>query len=162
MTSVSAGHIILTPTQPVGNGVHSGDRTQASSLGIARFIPPPPFFVLWLDICKICKHGWNVVKEKLTQCVGTGEGSTWCRDPISYDEFMKDIENQSFNGCDTMSYFYQILHFIIAYGVVKPSGTLCLTNIGLLFALSPPVPRIYKYLKIPQLSIFACTVHLAA
>ena len=28
MTSISAGHIILTPTQPVEAGGHSGDRTQ--------------------------------------------------------------------------------------------------------------------------------------
>ena len=51
MTSVSAGHIILTPTQPVGSGGHSGNQTQdllTTSPGVAHStawlpeLPRPP------------------------------------------------------------------------------------------------------------------------
>ena len=47
MTSVSAGHIILTPTRPVGAGGHNGDRTwnlllRSRALYQLSYRPPPP------------------------------------------------------------------------------------------------------------------------
>ena len=54
MTSVSAGHIILTPTQPVGSGrprreSNPGPPHQESRALPTELPPPPPISVKYLD-----------------------------------------------------------------------------------------------------------------